>query len=149
MAPLSPFFLASLLNASRTDTYVVDIPYFSFLLEDNTQRKETESWTLIRDGSTMLHNQVEGEYNYNFILWWWRYQTKYDRIISSARQVRNILGSVGTWPTQYSSLSAIMYQTIIGNSSAMVTGFPQQACLRRIMSSSRTLYMYDFPPFGS
>jgi hypothetical protein len=39
VAPLSPFFLASLLNASCTNTYAVDIPYFSCLLEDNTQEE--------------------------------------------------------------------------------------------------------------
>jgi hypothetical protein len=71
VAPLSPFFLASLLNASCTNTYAVDIPYFSCLLEDNTycRRKGTELRTLIRIrvGSTCqsAHDQVERQYNNN------------------------------------------------------------------------------------
>lgn len=39
MAALSPFFLVSLLSASCTNVYAVDIPYFSCLLEDNTQKE--------------------------------------------------------------------------------------------------------------
>jgi hypothetical protein len=35
VAPLSPFFLASMLNASCTNTYAVDISCLSCLLEDN------------------------------------------------------------------------------------------------------------------
>ncbi|KAI0270870.1 hypothetical protein BGY98DRAFT_1009150, partial [Russula aff. rugulosa BPL654] len=58
-APLSPFFLTSLLDGLCTNTYDVDILYLSRVLEDNTQEEGDTvvvdfAVILIRVGSTTL-----------------------------------------------------------------------------------------------
>ena len=97
-------------------------------------RKETELWILIQLRSTMplAHDQVEGQYNDNSSCGGDITKPSNRITTLSIRQVRNIPGSASTWPAQCGS--AIRQSLGVHRSSTIVTGFPQAACVRRIMS---------------
>jgi hypothetical protein len=99
VAPSSPFCLASLLNVSCTNTCAVDIAYFSCLLEDNTQGKEIELWTLIRVGTTMQQDNIM---IVHLVMMTLPTQISPDyHIIGGTGQ--KYLGSGSTWPAPCSS----------------------------------------------
>ena len=124
MTPLSPFFLASLLNASaRWQTRMLLIYTSHVYSRTIHRRKKTKlwAWILIRVGSTMPlpHDQVEGQYNDNSFC---NHDATKPNITASPYnrsdrsktfQDQPILGCRG----------AIKQSLIIGNSSTMVTGF--------------------------